>query len=109
MCRRLIDKIWLGGDWSLLELKRFYRASWSTTEFYDYICARHPTAGGKGKGGGTVESPEGQKEGVAQSKKRNHRSGKSAEDKAKGRDKAHHLLILDTSSSERHSLLCSDY
>jgi hypothetical protein len=51
VCRRLIDKIWLGGDWSLLELKRFYRASWSTTEFYDYICARHPTAGGKGKGG----------------------------------------------------------
>jgi hypothetical protein len=38
VCRRLVDKIWLGGDWALQECKKFYASSWNTTDFYEYIC-----------------------------------------------------------------------
>jgi hypothetical protein len=46
--KRLVDKIWLGGDWSLVEFKKFWSSLASTQDFYHYICVE-PAPGQTGR------------------------------------------------------------
>jgi hypothetical protein len=50
VCRRLVDKIWLGGDWSLLEFKRFAACLATSGSFYRFICVEDTSmTGGDGE------------------------------------------------------------
>jgi hypothetical protein len=42
--QRLVGKIWHGGDWALIEFKRFFSSSASTFTFYDYVKGQHGRA-----------------------------------------------------------------